>query len=262
MEKRGVNLTEPQSREEDDLEVVRGKCPKSKSEFLCEACQFSAKSKVGWMSHLRGKKHLAASKSAGAAGQSKMNTKRKVEVRDTRKRNSSDWDSPSLKKTQKVDGPNVKKSTFRPVTSGKKSDSRGESPSTVRGGTSMEIDNVIISANFGGASPAAKVLSVSGMSKSEVDQRVSELLKTRTQSGDGRSYCRACSFSSRNTGHTKEHIQRHIEGLSFPCQLCNLTFRYKMGYNVCCRLMIFFFQHKSTSAEAPKTSPVRFKQEN
>ena len=64
-----------------------------------------------------------------------------------------------------------------------------------------------------------KVVSVRDMS--DVDGRIEELMEKR----EGRYYCLACDYSSVQRGHTKEHVERHIEGLSYSCQFCDKTFR-------------------------------------
>ena len=75
-----------------------------------------------------------------------------------------------------------------------------------------------------------KVTTVRDMS--EVDAKIAELMERR----EGRFYCQACDYSSGNRGHTREHVERHIEGLSYSCQFCDKTFRLRHslrnhGYN-------------------------------
>ena len=68
---------------------------------------------------------------------------------------------------------------------------------------------------------AEKVLSLTDMA--EVDEKIEQLMEMR----DGRHHCLACDYSSQNKGHTKEHVERHIDGLSYPCQFCEKTFRFR-----------------------------------
>ena len=32
--------------------------------------------------------------------------------------------------------------------------------------------------------------------------------------------CQKCSYTSTQRGHLKEHVEKHIEGLKYPCNLC------------------------------------------
>ena len=34
-------------------------------------------------------------------------------------------------------------------------------------------------------------------------------------------YCTNCGYKTKNLGHVREHVERHIEGLEYPCTLCN-----------------------------------------
>ena len=68
-----------------------------------------------------------------------------------------------------------------------------------------------------------KIVSVSDMS--EVNDKVQELIEKK----DGRHYCTVCEYSSGKLSNAKEHVERHIEGLYYPCQFCDKTFRSKSG---------------------------------
>ena len=37
--------------------------------------------------------------------------------------------------------------------------------------------------------------------------------------------CKSCDYTSKKVGHMKEHVERHIDGLEYPCHLCNKIFR-------------------------------------
>ena len=41
---------------------------------------------------------------------------------------------------------------------------------------------------------------------------------------DGK-YCTNCGYTSKNFGHMKEHVEKHIEGLEYPCNICNKIMR-------------------------------------
>ena len=58
---------------------------------------------------------------------------------------------------------------------------------------------------------------------SEVDDKIQQLLEKR----DGRHCCTVCDYSSLQRTHVKEHVELHIEGLYYPCQFCDKTFRSK-----------------------------------
>ena len=64
-----------------------------------------------------------------------------------------------------------------------------------------------------------KVVSLTDMT--ELDEKIQQLMEKI----DGIFHCKACNYSSRNKTHVKEHVERHIEGLSFSCQFCDKTFR-------------------------------------
>ena len=33
-------------------------------------------------------------------------------------------------------------------------------------------------------------------------------------------YCKVCGYHSKNKGHANEHVEKHIEGLEYPCDTC------------------------------------------
>ena len=66
------------------------------------------------------------------------------------------------------------------------------------------------------------VATVKGMSSS-VEDKILELIERR----EGMNYCKGCDYKTDRLFNMKEHVEIHIEGLSYPCQLCNKTFRSK-----------------------------------
>ena len=58
-------------------------------------------------------------------------------------------------------------------------------------------------------------------SRGEVEAQIQELMEKR----DRHYYCLVCDYFSDHSGHVKEHVERHIEGLSYACQFCCKTFR-------------------------------------
>ena len=64
-----------------------------------------------------------------------------------------------------------------------------------------------------------KVVALTDMA--EVDEKIQQLMEKR----DGKHYCKACNYSGRDKSHTREHVEIHIDGLSYPCQFCDKTCR-------------------------------------
>ena len=44
--------------------------------------------------------------------------------------------------------------------------------------------------------------------------------------------CMNCGYISKNQGHMREHVEKHIEGLEYPCNLCNKVFRSSVSIRV------------------------------
>ena len=55
----------------------------------------------------------------------------------------------------------------------------------------------------------------------EIDQTIEEMM----EKVDGTWKCMTCGKMFKNKCHVKEHVEIHIEGLNFPCQFCDKTFR-------------------------------------
>ena len=71
------------------------------------------------------------------------------------------------------------------------------------------------------SNPAATSLAtVNGMATS-VEDKIQELIER----SEGMNYCKVCDYKSDRLFNTKEHVEIHIEGLSYSCQLCDKTFR-------------------------------------
>merc|ERR1712150_460437 len=79
----------------------------------------------------------------------------------------------------------------------------------------------VVKTNYVRSGHGEKVVSLTDMT--EVDEKIQQLMERR----DGRHYCKACDYSSQNIGHIREHVERHIDGLSYPCQFCDKSFRTK-----------------------------------
>ena len=37
--------------------------------------------------------------------------------------------------------------------------------------------------------------------------------------------CKHCKYTNRNRAQLRDHVQKHIEGLEIPCQVCNKVYR-------------------------------------
>ena len=65
---------------------------------------------------------------------------------------------------------------------------------------------------------------VGSMTPEEIEVKRKELY----QKDDGVWRCLACDYiTSHNSGHIKRHIETHLDGLSYTCNLCNKEFRSK-----------------------------------
>ena len=63
---------------------------------------------------------------------------------------------------------------------------------------------------------------VANNSNNEIDQQLSEFI---VRGEDGVYSCGYCGKAGTHLGHLKNHVETHMEGLSFPCQSCDKTFR-------------------------------------
>ena len=66
-------------------------------------------------------------------------------------------------------------------------------------------------------------VAIDGQDESEVQSKINEIL---TKS-NGIITCTACGKSGAHPGNMRRHVQIHIEGMSYPCQICNKSFRSK-----------------------------------
>ena len=65
---------------------------------------------------------------------------------------------------------------------------------------------------------------VRSMTATEIDLKMRELY----QKVDGVWRCLVCDYSTKhNSGHVRNHVETHLEGLSYKCTLCSKEFRYR-----------------------------------
>ena len=43
-------------------------------------------------------------------------------------------------------------------------------------------------------------------------------------------YCTNCGYKTKHPGHMREHVEKHIEGLEYPCYSCNKIMRSSKAF--------------------------------
>ena len=67
----------------------------------------------------------------------------------------------------------------------------------------------------------ASKIDVTSFTSEEIKERIKELY----QRIDGVSSCMVCDYTSTYGNNVKKHVEKHIDGLSYSCKLCNKEFR-------------------------------------
>ena len=47
---------------------------------------------------------------------------------------------------------------------------------------------------------------------------------------DGGFVCMKCDYKAKGKSDTREHVEKHIEGLEYPCNSCNKVFRFSQAF--------------------------------
>ena len=67
---------------------------------------------------------------------------------------------------------------------------------------------------------------------SDIDEIEARIAENVLKNSDGTFSCKLCGKSGgKNKVHMKNHVETHLEGLSFPCQHCGKTFRSRNSLN-------------------------------
>ena len=75
---------------------------------------------------------------------------------------------------------------------------------------------------------STSTLVVNNSNIEEINQQLSEYI---IRGEDGGYSCGYCGKVGTHLGHLKNHVETHMEGLSFPCQSCDKTFRSRNSLN-------------------------------
>ena len=63
---------------------------------------------------------------------------------------------------------------------------------------------------------------------SEIQSRISEML----QKSDGLSTCKICGKFGKDASNMRRHAETHIDGIVYPCTICERTFKSKNSFRV------------------------------
>ena len=80
----------------------------------------------------------------------------------------------------------------------------------------------VLNTNIGTISKSIYFISGDFNDIRELDNKIEENINRDV---DGMFKCNICPKVNRNKGHMREHVESHIDGLSFPCHHCDKTFR-------------------------------------
>jgi len=84
-------------------------------------------------------------------------------------------------------------------------------------------ENIVEKYEFAEENESFQLQNISNTSLSEYELKVTELISKSEMDWN----CRACSYSTKNKSHAREHTEKHITGFSFECINCDKTFNQK-----------------------------------
>ena len=68
-------------------------------------------------------------------------------------------------------------------------------------------------------------IDVSSFTLEEIEEKLKELYQKIDGVSPGLWTCMACNYTSKQKANVKRHVEIHVEGLSYSCNLCNKEFR-------------------------------------
>ena len=74
----------------------------------------------------------------------------------------------------------------------------------------------------------ANTISVIGHNQEEVDQKIRDLITKESELHK----CTICGKLSKDSSNMKRHVEVHIDGLSYSCNICDKTFRSKPSFSM------------------------------
>ena len=83
--------------------------------------------------------------------------------------------------------------------------------------------DIIEKYEFSEENESFQLQNTSNTSLTEYDLKVSDLVSKSEMDWN----CTACSYSTKNKSHIREHAEKHITGFSFDCMNCDKTFSQK-----------------------------------
>ena len=91
----------------------------------------------------------------------------------------------------------------------------------------LENDSMVEIKDFGNITVKTtkeKMISVQSVNYQDIEE-LDETIEEMMEKVDGTWKCTRCGKMCKRKGTIREHIETHIDGLNFPCQFCDKTFR-------------------------------------
>ena len=58
-----------------------------------------------------------------------------------------------------------------------------------------------------------------------IDPATVAVIESMIERREDRLACNQCKYTSKKRDHMREHVEKHIEGLEYPCNYCNQVLR-------------------------------------